>query len=295
VQSISPRTTQENNNMRGYLRTAGIVIALAVWNHSEVLASTCGRWDRVDSERKFAVEPFGTLAFVRGANYFILTRDQCINLDASGQLYFAINHNGTPEVQPSFVSVHTALVKIGGANPDTQYLYRNTGYWNKDKSGLRYSSTHRMSDASFNADLNGDPTAFDGRYHDDVGRTWNDSVNTTTTPPLTFQSWNYRSTFSTKQELADAVRQKTIGLATQNYLVSFKARGPAAATADAGSPPGFSVNTSGYDCLFIRVSGTSNMPEIRGGYMVHLRSGKSCDNVISGFTSLSSWWASLTR
>jgi hypothetical protein len=281
--------------MRGYLRTAGIIIALAVWNHSEVLASTCGRWERVDSERQFAAEAFGTVAFIRGGNYFILTRDRCINLDTSGQLYFVINHNGTVEAQPSFVSVHTALVKIGGTNPDKQYLYRNAGYWNKDKSGVRYSSTHQMSDAGFNADLNGDQNAFDGRYRDDVGRTWNDSVNTTTSPPLTFQSWNYRSTFSTKQELAAAVQQKTIGLATQNYLVSFKGRGSGAATGDAGSLPGFSVTTSGYDCLFIRVSGTSNMPEIGGEYMVHLKSGKSCDSVISGFTSLRSWWAFLGK
>ncbi|KJC48136.1 hypothetical protein UP09_08915 [Bradyrhizobium sp. LTSP885] len=200
---------------------------------------------------------------------------------------FAVNHVGATDSQPSFVSVHVALVRVGGNVPDKQYLFRSPGYWNRDKSGIAYRSLHQRTHEDFNRDLNGEQSEFDKRYVDDTGRTWNDSVDTETTPALRFQTWNYRTTFVTKDELLDALRKKQISLATQNYLIGYKARSSGGAS---NALPTFTVNANGYDCLFIRTAGTSNYADIDGEYMLNLNSRSPCKDIISGFTSISGWW-----
>jgi hypothetical protein len=249
-------------------------------------ASECGRWEKNERADEFSAEPFGTLAFIRGQSYFVLGRNRCTNLDTSA-LIFAVNHSSAPDSQPTFVSAHVALVRVGGTTPDKQYLFRSPGYWNRDKSGIAYRSLHNQSHEQFNSDLTGDQTAFDRRYTDDTGRTWNDSVDTESASPLRFQSWNYRSTFTTKDELIDALRKKQISVATQNYLISYKARttgGPA------GAIPTFTVNASGYDCLFVRVAGTSNYSEVDGEYMINLNRRSNCKDIVLGFTALGGWF-----
>lgn len=249
-------------------------------------ASECGSWEKIERVPQFTAEPFGTLAFVRGPNYFILGRGRCTNLDTSA-LTFAVNHSSGPDSQPTFASAHVALIRVGGNTPDKQYLFRSTGYWNRDKSGIAYRSLHNRSHEEFNSDLTGDQAAFDKRYTDDTGRTWNDSVDTETTPPLRFQSWNYRLTFTTKEELIDALRKKQISLATQNYLISYKARTTGGTT---GAIPTFTVNASGYDCLFVRVAGTSNYSDVDGEYMINLNKRSNCKDVVLGFTALGGWF-----
>lgn len=263
-----------------------LVAGLISLTTNAALASDCAGWERNEHNDQFAAEPFGTLAFVRGPNYFVLARNRCTNLDTPA-LTFAINHNGAADSQPSFVSAHVALVKVGGNAPDKQYLYRSPGYWNRDKTGVAYRSVHRRSHEDFNRDLNGDQADFDNRYTDDTGRSWNDSIDTETTPALHFQSWNYRSTFLTKDELLEALRRKQISLTTQNYLVSYKARSPGGA---AGSLPTFTVNATGYDCLFVRLAGTSNYSDIDGEYLLNLNTHSSCKDIVSGFTAISGWW-----
>ncbi|WP_457492377.1 hypothetical protein [Tardiphaga sp. P5_C7] len=268
----------------------GIVYAFTC---TSAIGSTCGRWDAVKQDREFAVEPYGTVGFVRGGRYVILPRGRCINLtDASGSLRFVINHNGAPETQPTFASIHVALVKVGGSDPQQQYLYRNGGVWAKDRSGLQYSSSHLAPHSDFDGALRGNQSDFDKQYIDDVGRTWNDTIETETMPVLRFQSWSYRSNFSTKEELAEAVKRNQISLRSQNYLVSFKSRTPAAGEG-VGSLPGFNFNSSGYDCAFVRVTGTSNQPELAGEYMLNLSVNRQCESIISGFTSLNSTWSIL--
>jgi hypothetical protein len=249
-------------------------------------ASECGRWERNERATQFSAEPFGTLAFVRGTSYFVLGRSRCTNLDTSA-LTFAVNHGNSADSQPSFLSAHVALVRVGGTTPDKQYLFRSPGYWNRDRSGIPYRSLHQRSHEEFNGDLMGEQAAFDRRYGDDTGRQWNDSVDTESTPVLRFQSWSYRSTFSTKDELLEAVRKKQISLATQNYLIGYKARG----AGGAGSPPTFTVNASGYDCLLVRVAGTSNYSDIDGEYMLNLNSNSPCKDILRGFTSMGGWWS----
>ncbi|WP_371420648.1 hypothetical protein [Tardiphaga sp.] len=267
---------------------AAVMTHFFISMNSSAFGSTCGSWEHNDRESEFAGEPFGTVGFVRGSHYFVLPRGRCINLtDTSGMLKFAINHNGAVDSQPTFASIHVALVKIGGNDPQQQYLFRNAGNWVKDRSGIQYSSNHLVPHSEFDSGLQGGQPEFDSRYRDDVGRTWSDGVATETSPPLSFQSWSYRSTFSTKAELLEAVARKQISLKAQNYLVSFKSRAVVAG-GSAGTLPGFTFNAGGYDCAFIRVSGTSNQPDMAGEYMLNLRSGSQCENVISGFTSLGS-------
>lgn len=249
-------------------------------------ASECGRWEKNLRGAEFSAEPFGTLAFTRGSSYFVLGRNRCTSLDTSA-LTFTVNHANSPDAQPSFLSAHVALVRVEGNTPDKQYLYRSPGYWNRDRSGIQYRSLHQQSHEEFNNDLMGEQAAFDRRYGDDTGRQWSDSVSTETTPALQFQSWNYRSTFLIKDELLEALRRKQISVATQNYLISYKAR---AAGGPGGSPPTFTVNASGYDCLLVRVAGTSNYSDIDGEYMINLNVNSRCKDILRGFTSIGGWW-----
>jgi hypothetical protein len=246
-------------------------------------ASSCGTWDKRESARDFASDSTGTLALVQDSRYFVLGRDKCVNF-VFGDLYFQINHNGASVTQPTFVSVHVALIKIGGKTADRLHLYRSTGPWNKDRSGVQYNSDHRVAHETFNQQIIGDQASFNQIYRDDVGRTWHDSVDTNAPSPLRFETWNYRNTFSVRQDLTDAIRRGEISVSAQNYLVSFTSRAKTESRTDIGSPPDFTVRAGGYDCAVIRVSGTSMLPEFDGEYMINQSRNTVCDPLISGFT-----------
>jgi hypothetical protein len=246
-------------------------------------AASCGTWDKMESARDFAAEPTGTLALVQDSRYYVLGRGECVKF-TFGDLYFQINHNGASVTQPTFVSVHIALIKVGGKSADQLHLYRSPGPWNKDHSGVKYNSDHQVSHDTFNQQITGDQTSFNQVYHDDVGRTWHDSVDTTTAPPLRFESWNYGSTFSVRQDLREAIRRGEISVLAQDYLVSFTSRAKTDGRPDIGSPPDFTVRTAGYDCAVIRIAGTSMLPEFNGEYMINQGRNTACDPLVSGFT-----------
>jgi hypothetical protein len=253
-------------------------------------ASTCGTWDKREGASDFAAEPTGTLALLQDSRYFVLGRDKCVSF-VFGDLHFQINHNGASVTQPTFVSVHVALIKVGSQSTDQVHLYRSPGQWNKDRSGVRYNSDHRVAHDTFAQQILGDQASFNQIYHDDVGRTWQDSVDTTTTPPLRFESWNYGSTFSVRRDLTDAIKRGEISVLAQNYLVSFTSRAKTDGRPDIGSPPDFTIGAGGYDCAVIRVAGTSMLPEFNGEYMINQGRSAACDPLVSGFTGRSLWSA----
>ena len=262
--------------------------AIVLLNAAPSIASSCGTWDRKDNATAFAARPTGTLALVDSSGYYTLARGTCVNYRNFGDLYFQINHNNASVTQPTFVSVHVALVKFkSGANAfataDQQYLYRNTGAWNKDRSGLRYKSAHQTPHATFNQQLLGDQATFNQQYHDDANRTWHDSVDTDTSQRLRFETWNYGKTFSVRQELANAIQRGDVSVFTQNYLLSFTSRAKTDQAPDLGSPPDFTVAGRGYDCGIIRIAGTSILPEFDGEYMINRRGNTACDPLLSGF------------
>jgi hypothetical protein len=275
-----------------------IAAALVLLSSSPTFAS-CGSWVNRDKANAFAARPTGTLALVDSSGYYVFARGNCVNLRYFNDLYFQINHNNAVATQPTFVSVQVALVKFKGpanvsvsAPTAQQYLYRNIGPWNKDRSGLRYRSTHQTPHTTFNQQLLGEQSAFDQQYRDDTNRSWNDSVDTTTSPPLRFETWRYGSTFSVRQDLTDAIQRGEISVFTQNYLVSFTARAKTSNATDLGSPPDFSISASGYDCGMVRIAGTSAFSEFDGEYMIN-RAGNNgaCNALITRFGSvdLLSW------
>jgi hypothetical protein len=275
--------------MRNLSLTPWLVISFLGLS-SNADASSCGTWERIERASQFATEKVGTLALVQDSKFIVLGRGTCVNLRQPVDLYFNINHNNASTEQPTFVSIHVALIKVGARLADSEFLYRNGSYWKKDRSGLKYSSIHQTPHNVFEQQLNGQQADFDKTYVDEAGRTWNDGVQTNTTPPLLFETWPSRRNFSVRQEVRSAIDAGSISAVAQNYLVSFV---PRVANPDVpptlGSPPDFSVSATGYDCVFVRITGTSAFPEMAGEYMINFRSNATCDSLLTGFSGRSLW------
>lgn len=278
--------------MKIWLSKVVVAATLAFVSPNASAMSSCGSWDTILDRESFSAQPFGTLALVQRSQHFVFGRNRCVNLNEPPRsLTFNISHSEAIGDRPTFLSVHVALISVSPA-ADRQYLYRNGSYWRNDKSGARYRSSHDLPHPEFNRALSGDRNTFDSVFMDrESGRVWTDAVETRTQPPTHYDSWTNRSTFEVRNELLNAVKQGTIGVKTQNYLISFASR---KATAGAGAPPDFQVGVGGYDCALIRIGATAEFGDADGEYMLNFRQNQVCDTIVSGFSG-KSFWAFLFR
>jgi hypothetical protein len=242
------------------------------------------------SAAQFEREEYGTLALAGAGGYFILGRSGCLNLNqAPGSLRFLMSHATAEPSQKTFAAAHVTLMKVGGRDPNSRYLFRNGTGWGRDRSGIPYSAFQRGPHEEFNDQLSGSEENFDNRYRDENRRTWNDHVeiDAADQSKLKFGTWALRDTFSVRSDLLDAASRNQVRVATQNYLIGFNSRKREDAQG-VGSPPSFTVDARSADCLLIRVAGTSAFPQASAEYVVTFNNNETCVRLL-GYRR-ASWW-----